>query len=142
MAGGLLAGCTADDGGDGETTVVTDDDATVVEEDDDDVEVRIVAPEDGAIVNSPFTVEFEAEGIDISPADQGEGNHFHLIIDAGCATPGEVIPADDEHLHFGDGQTETQLELARGQHELCLQLADGDHVASDETDTIQVNVEE
>lgn len=145
LAGGLLAGCA--DGGDvddGETTIITDDGETeaVVTDDDDDVEVRIVAPEDGAVVNSPFTVEFEADGIDIGPADEGEGNHFHLIVDDGCVVPGEVVPNDDTHLHFGEGQNETQLELALGTHELCVQVADGDHVATADTDTIEVHIEE
>ena len=39
----------------------------------------------------------------------------------------EVIPADDKHLHFGKGQTETMVKLPPGKHTLMLQFADGAH---------------
>ena len=38
------------------------------------------------------------------------------------------IPADDNHIHFGKGQTETSVELEPGQHTLQLLLGDGNHV--------------
>jgi hypothetical protein len=36
------------------------------------------------------------------------------------------IPADDQHIHFGGGQTQASLELAPGEH--TLQLLVGDHL--------------
>jgi hypothetical protein len=40
---------------------------------------------------------------------------------------GQAIPADDMHLHFGKGQTETEVTLKPGEHKLTLQFADGAH---------------
>ena len=40
----------------------------------------------------------------------------------------EPIPADDHHLHFGGGQTETTLTLPPGRHTLQLVLGDWSHV--------------
>ncbi len=40
---------------------------------------------------------------------------------------GEVIPADDKHLHFGKGQSEAEVKLTPGPHTLTLQFADGAH---------------
>lgn len=153
VAGALLAACADDDGGvieEGTEAAVPDErtepgtDDELVEDDDDDVTVAIAEPEDGATVNSPFTVRFTAEGVEIEEsgeAREGAG-HFHLMIDTDCVPEGEVIPEDDDHLHFGDASTETTLELGPGTHELCLQLGDGEHVALDETDVITVTVEE
>ena len=52
------------------------------------------------------------------------------------------IPADEKHLHFGQGQTETVLDLPVGQHTLVLQFATGDHVPYDPQifQQIQINV--
>jgi hypothetical protein len=47
--------------------------------------------------------------------------HHHLLIDT-ALTPEqakEPIPADDHHLHFGGGQTETTLTLPPGRHKRC-----------------------
>jgi hypothetical protein len=41
--------------------------------------------------------------------------------------PNEPIPSDKSHLHFGAGQTETQLDLAPGKHTLQLVLGDAKH---------------
>ncbi len=56
-------------------------------------------------------------------------------------TPGETIPADDAHVHYGDGATAAQLELSPGEHTLCLQAGDGTHTALDLTDEITFTVE-
>jgi hypothetical protein len=41
------------------------------------------------------------------------------------------LPADEHHMHFGKGQTETQLTLAPGKHTLQLVIGDGNHVPHD-----------
>ena len=107
--------------------------------------VSFVQPTDEANVVSPVTVEMEAEGVTVEPAANGvneDAGHFHVIIDEGCVEPGQVIPNDDAHLHFGDGATTAQIDLEEGVHELCLQFAAGDHVASGLTDTISVSAVE
>jgi uncharacterized protein DUF4399 len=40
----------------------------------------------------------------------------------------EPIPNDFNHLHFGAGQTETQVTLKPGPHTLQLLLGDKDHI--------------
>jgi len=89
---------------------------------------------DGASVESPFKVEMKAENLIVEPAtlgvNQGHG-HFHIILDAPLASPSEPMAKDAVHLHFGDGQTETTLDLPVGQHTLILQFAKGDHVPYD-----------
>lgn len=100
--------------------------------------------EDGAEVTSPVTVGFEAEDFTIEPAGEGAINegagHMHVMVDTECVAIGEVIPADDQHIHYGDGSTETELELAPGEHTLCLQAGNGAHEALDLTDEITITV--
>jgi len=84
---------------------------------------------DGQTITSPFKVEMGLEGMSVAAAGQvkdGEGHH-HIIIDGKPMKAGQVIPADKNHLHFGTGQTETQLDLSPGEHTLTLQFADGLH---------------
>jgi hypothetical protein len=52
--------------------------------------------------------------------------HHHLLIDVPLGDPALPIPADEQHRHFGAGQTETTVELAAGEH--TLQLVVGDHL--------------
>ena len=84
---------------------------------------------DGQTVSSPFKVEMEVAGKKVGPAGEvlkGVGHH-HIIIDGSFLKEGEVIPADQTHLHFGKAQTETELTLTPGKHTLTLQFADGAH---------------
>lgn len=92
-----------------------------------------VAPRDNAVVSSPVHVIFGLKGMGVAPAgvDMPGTGHHHLIVDAPSPKPGEPIPADEHHLHFGHGQTETLLTLAPGKHTLQLVLADAKHVPFD-----------
>lgn len=92
--------------------------------------VTFASPKDGATVSSPVkvvmssTVKLRPAGED--PQDHKTGHH-HLIIDSNPIPAGEVVPTDEKHVHFGKGQTETEVKLAPGPHTLILQLADGAH---------------
>lgn len=91
--------------------------------------VKFVEPADGASVSSPVKVVMGVDGLQVVPAGElksGTGHH-HIIIDGEAPAVGEVVPKDATHLHFGDGSTETQLELSPGEHTLTLQFADGMH---------------
>lgn len=91
--------------------------------------VYFIEPADGATVPSPFKVKFGLRGMDVKPAGElatGTGHH-HLLINRDSVSAGQVIPADDHHLHFGKGQTETELKLPPGAYKLTLQFADGYH---------------
>jgi hypothetical protein len=91
--------------------------------------VSFVQPADGATVSNPVHVVFGVDGMTIAPAGtmtEGTGHH-HLLIDGKPLPKGEVIPANDKSLHFGKGQTETDLTLPPGDHTLTLQFGDGMH---------------
>ncbi|MBN3847920.1 DUF4399 domain-containing protein [Paraburkholderia sp. Ac-20342] len=91
--------------------------------------VYFVQPADGATVSNPVHVVFGLDGMKIAPAGtmtEGTGHH-HLLIDGKPLLKGEVIPATDKSLHFGKGQTETDLTLPSGDHTLTLQFGDGMH---------------
>ncbi len=96
-----------------------------------DAEVYIQSPADGAEVTSPFTVRFGLRGMGVAPAGVQQENtgHHHVLIDVPeedmppMSTP---LPSTDNIVHFGGGQTQTQLELPPGEH--TLQLVLGDHL--------------
>ena len=99
-------------------------------------------PADGAHIAGVVAVAMVADGVDIEPAGEAHAGagHFHIMIDDGCVEPGDGIPRDDAHLHFGQGQTEAQLYLGPGTHALCLQVGDGIHTAQAITDQISIEV--
>ena len=100
---------------------------------------------DGAKVKSPVHVKFGLEGMTVAPAGTPDLNtgHHHLIVDGAGIPAGSAVPKDDTHLHFGKGQTETDLALTPGEHTLTLQLADGNHLSFGEawSATIKLTVE-
>ena len=92
----------------------------------------IISPQDGDVVNSPVTVQFGLVGMGIAPAgvEQENTGHHHLLVNTaveGMALT-EPLPADENHIHFGGGQTETTIELAPGTYRLQLLLADHNHI--------------
>ncbi|MEM0908501.1 MAG: DUF4399 domain-containing protein [Pseudomonadota bacterium] len=95
--------------------------------------VRIISPADGATVSSPVTVLFGLSGMGIAPAgvDWDNTGHHHLLLNRDLPELNTVIPANDQSIHFGGGQTETSLELAPGTHTLQLLLGDFRHVPHD-----------
>lgn len=102
--------------------------------------------EDGQIVTSPLTVEFGVEGMEVVPAGAIEENkgHHHLLINHDFIPSGEVIPAGDSTLiHFGKGQTSTEVNLEPGDYKLTMQFANGAHMSYGEklSATINVSVE-
>jgi hypothetical protein len=90
----------------------------------------IVSPHNGAKVRSPVTIVFGLRGMGVTHAgdDFKNAGHHHLLIDVSePLNPDEAIPADKNHLHFGAGQTEVTIELAKGPHTLQLVLGDANH---------------
>ena len=106
--------------------------------------VSFLEPKDGAEVTSPFKGRFGLEGMKIGPVgDMTPGmGHHHLIINNKPITKGESVPFDETHLHFGKGQTETEVKLPPGEYTLTLQFANGAHQSYGETmsNTIKVHV--
>lgn len=94
--------------------------------------VYFINLKDGAEVDSPFLVQFGLSGMGVAPAGVEKPNtgHHHLLIDA-TLTPEQLkepIPSDDNHKHFGGGQTEAMVTLPKGQHTLQLVLGDWTHI--------------
>lgn len=91
--------------------------------------VSFVEPADGATVTSPVKVKFAVTGMEVKPAGDMTANtgHHHLLINAAPVKAGEVVPADEHHIHFGKGQTETEVKLAPGTYVLSMQFANGLH---------------
>lgn len=105
--------------------------------------VFFVSLEDGQSIESPVKIEMGAEGINVHPAGEiieGTGHH-HIIVDGEPVPFGEMVPADEQHIHFGGGQTETELELTPGSHTLTLQFADGLHRSYGAEMAATINVE-
>lgn len=93
--------------------------------------VYIIAPQQGASVKNPVTVQFGLNGMGVAPAgiQKEHTGHHHLLIDVETLPSFNVpIPADDKHRHFGNGQTEITLELSPGTHTLQLLLGDHLHI--------------
>lgn len=103
--------------------------------------VYFVNLEDGATVSSPVKVVFGLSGMGIAPAGIEKENtgHHHLFVNRAPFGEGEDgadeadynIPADDNHIHFGGGQTEVSVDLPAGTHTLQLVLGDKDHIPHD-----------
>jgi len=92
------------------------------------------SPADQSTISSSGTIQFGAFGVTVTPAgqfmDDMTKGHHHLIINAEPLPRGMVVPADDQHIHFGKGQTEVKvsdLKLKPGKYKLTLQFADGAH---------------
>ncbi len=93
--------------------------------------VYIIAPQNGEAVSGPVTVKFGLQGMGVAPAgiDYPGSGHHHLLINADEMPPmDQPIPADDHHVHFGKGQTETVLDLEPGTYTLQLILGDKNHI--------------
>ncbi len=106
--------------------------------------VYFAAPANGVTLTSPFTVKFGVVGMLVKPAGDmtADTGHFHLIINDGPVKKGDVVPADERHIHYGKGQTETDVTLPPGTYALTVQFADGAHrsYGADMSKTITVTV--
>jgi Domain of unknown function (DUF4399) len=108
--------------------------------------VMILEPADGATVKSPVTVKFGVEGMEVAPAgtDKPNSGHHHLYIDSALSDDGSPVPADGQHIHYGKGQTEAQIDLAPGKHTLQDVFADKNHIPHNPpvvSDVVTVTVE-
>ena len=95
-----------------------------------DAFLYIVYPRDGARLKGAFFCLFGLRNMGVTRAGDKAPNvgHHHLLIDADTPLrPGDTIPSDRYHVHFGAGQTETRLDLPPGRHTLQLALGDAEH---------------
>ena len=97
----------------------------------EEAKAYIITPADGETVSSPVKVVFGLSGMGVAPAGvaRDKTGHHHLLINVAELPPlDQPIPADDQHRHFGGGQTEVLLDLPPGEHTLQLLLGDLKHV--------------
>ena len=94
---------------------------------------------DGAAGAPVTTSSASAQGVAPAGVDKKGTGHHHIFLDRpafgkgmdGADELAANIPADENHLHFGGGQTETTLNLKPGRHSLQLVLGDKDHIPHD-----------
>ncbi|SMX28168.1 hypothetical protein TRP8649_02283 [Pelagimonas phthalicica] len=100
--------------------------------------VYFIDLKDGATVTSPVLVRMGVSGMGVAPAGterEGTGHH-HLLINRATMGEGEDgaeewlygLPADENHKHYGGGQTEASLDLPTGTHTLQMVFGDMNHV--------------
>jgi hypothetical protein len=91
--------------------------------------VTIAEPFNGQTVKSPFKVRFVVSGMTIGKVGDMTPNsgHHHLLINKDSIPAQVVIPTDEEHIHFGQGQTEAMVTLKPGTYRLTAQFANGSH---------------
>ncbi len=90
----------------------------------------IISPLDGQRIRGTVRCRFGLRNMGVTHAGDTTPNsgHHHLLIDVNESLDrSEPIPADNKHIHFGRGQTETELDLPPGVHTLQLVLGDAEH---------------
>jgi len=89
----------------------------------------IVSPKEGETVGKTFTVVFGLKGMGIAPAgiEKEHTGHHHLLVDK-SELPADGLPMGTDVMHFGKGQTETELTLEPGKHTLQMILGNHLHV--------------
>jgi hypothetical protein len=92
--------------------------------------VYFIGLKDGDTLPTKATLHFGLRGMGVAPAgsDRANSGHHHLIVDAPTPALNTEIPNDFQHLHFGAGQTETEVNLTPGEHTLQLVFGDKNHV--------------
>lgn len=111
----------------------------------DDAAVYFIEPADGAELSSPVTVKFGLRQMGVAPAGTQRDNtgHHHLLIDRPDVDYSKPLPATDQVVHFGGGQTEASIKLEPGEHTLQLLLGDFKHQPHNppvKSDTITITI--
>ena len=93
-------------------------------------ELYFIEPKDGSINTSTVEIKFGLKGFGVAPAGYNIPNtgHHHLIIDADLPNLKLPIPANQNYVHFGLGQTETTINLKPGTHTLRLLMGNYLHI--------------
>lgn len=110
-----------------------------------DKKVFFVSPTENAVLTSPFKVKMGVKGMKVCEANKETKNkkcgHHHILVNQKPIPKGQPIPKDDNHIHFGKLQTETELTLMPGRYTLTLQFADYAHLSYGEELSATINVE-
>jgi len=93
-------------------------------------EIYFIAPADNETAYGSIRVRFGLNHMGVTHAGDSFPNsgHHHLLIDVDeLPAADEPIPLDKQHLHFGAGETEAEIDLPPGKHTLQLVLGDANH---------------
>ena len=97
--------------------------------DDKNESIYIISPKDGDQVTNPVRIIFGLKGMGVAPAGTIKKNtgHHHLLINLEKLPDLKFpLPLNKNLIHFGLGQTETEVRLKKGIN--TLQLILGDHM--------------
>ena len=78
-----------------------------------------------------LTTAFGGETPEPTSAAAPHSGHHHLLIDTDSPDLGLPIPKDAQHVHFGDGSSETEITLEPGQQTRQMLLGDHLHIPHD-----------
>ena len=108
-------------------------------------QVYFLSPTNGQVFKAAdsegIAVEFGLNGMKVSPAGIAvpDSGHHHLLINMNeLPDLTKPLPASDQVLHFGKGQTSTRIQLPPGSHRLQLVL--GNHVHIPHNPPVMSNV--
>ena len=110
-------------------------------------QVYFISPADSDVISSPVNIKFGLKGMGVAPAgtQREHTGHHHLLINLDVETLNmqQPLPATEQIIHFGGGQTEAEIELPVGQHSLQLLLGNYAHVPHNKpvlSETIHITV--
>ena len=93
--------------------------------------IYIISPRNEDEVKNPVKIIFGLKGMGVAPAGTIKSNsgHHHLLINLDELPDLKLpLPSNENLLHFGLGQTETELKLKKGSNSLQLILGDYMHI--------------
>jgi Domain of unknown function (DUF4399) len=96
-----------------------------------DAKVYFIQPKDGDVISQESVVKFGLSGMGIAPAGVlfANSGHHHLLINLDTLPDMTTsLPANDNIIHFGKGQTEATIKLAPGKHKLKLLMGNYLHI--------------
>ena len=96
--------------------------------------VYFISPKDGQTLKNPIKLSFGLEGMSLVEAgiDSPHSGHHHLLINVDqLPDMNSPIPANDQHVHFGKGQSTAEINLKPGDYTLQLLFADYLHIPHD-----------
>ena len=92
--------------------------------------IYIISPKNGDDVRNPVKIIFGLKNMGVAPAGTRKNNtgHHHLLINLDKLPELKLpLPSNENLIHFGLGQTETEVELQKGINTLQLILGDYMH---------------
>ncbi|MDX1490933.1 MAG: DUF4399 domain-containing protein [Pseudohongiellaceae bacterium] len=96
-----------------------------------DAQAYFISPQDGETVGQTVKIVFGLKNMGVAPSgvDRANTGHHHLLINTDeLPDLSQALPASENVMHFGGGQTETEITLEPGVHTLQMVLGNFAHV--------------